>query len=125
VNANHPAAFGTRPSVLLACQESPDTEILDIFEILNHAHIVLGSISSVQMFDSVAREFFAFKTKLCFSVLKHFAVFDSASGASNGFIGIVNSAAMASFLGSQIGHANSAIHSAGCNKRNLIQTRHK
>jgi hypothetical protein len=67
--------------------------MLNILKVFDHAHSVFGPVSFVLMFMMAARKIFTLKAEFCFSILKHFAVFNFALGPGNGFIPVVNSAA--------------------------------
>jgi hypothetical protein len=74
------------------------------------------------MFQIIAGEILAFKTKLCSVGSKNFACLDFTSYAGNRFIGVRCSAARAFiFFVSQISHTNTTVHSAGGYKRKFIQ----
>ena len=121
MNANCSTAFGTCPFIRFVHEKPSDTKTLNIVKIFNHTHVVLGSVSLVQTSNVVTREFLAFKTKLHFAILKHFAVLDCAVSAGDRFVNIVNSATTTTVSRSQIRHANSAIHSAGRYKQRSIK----
>jgi len=124
MNANRACTPGASPSYLFILQKFPDTIIPDKFKIFDHAHIVFGSISFVQMFQIVAWEISAFKTKLCTVFEKNFAILDFTSNAGDWFIDIHPSATGTFIIFSQIGHTNAAVHTAGSYKRIFIQGFH-
>ena len=51
MNANHFTAFRTDPFLFFIPNEMPDPEFADHFEIVDHAHSVLISVSLVQLFQ--------------------------------------------------------------------------
>ncbi len=74
MDANDPAAARTFPAFLFAAEELSDTFLFDIFKVLEHAHPVFCPVSFVQMFQSLAGEYFTFKTILGFSFFEVFTV---------------------------------------------------
>jgi hypothetical protein len=93
VNTNRTFTSGASPFYVFTRQKFSHTEILNISKIFNHAHIVFGAVSCIQMFQIIAGEISAFKTKLRFAFSKKIAVLDFTSHAGNRFIGIRCSAA--------------------------------
>jgi hypothetical protein len=120
MDTNGASAFRTSPSCFFMGNKFSYTQFLYILKILDHAYMVFSSIPFIQMAQNVARKFLTFKTNPCFSFLKNFAVFDFTSSTSNGFMGICSPATETFILFSQISHANTTIHSAGCDKRCFI-----
>jgi hypothetical protein len=92
---------------------------LDVFEILDGAHVVSGSISLIHVLGLLAGKTVAFKTKLCIFLLKHFAVFDLAPENANGFVWVFHPASRAGVFVSQVSHAGSTVHSAGGDERDF------
>ena len=88
MNTNSAAALGTTPFHFFILNEFPYAQFFDVLKVLNHAHIVFGSIPFVQMTQMVAGDFITFKTKPCISLLKNFAIFDFTSYTGSSFIGI-------------------------------------
>jgi len=103
----------------LPAQELVDAVVSDKLEVIDHAHIVFSSVSSIQMFQILAGKTITSKTILCSTFLNDFAVFDFTSNNGNGFIGICCPATGASVSSCQIGHANPAVHSAWCDQASL------
>jgi hypothetical protein len=68
------------------------------------------------MLQSLAGMIFAFITIYCFAGLESCAVFNFASGNSNGFVIIKFSATRAFIFFSQVSQANAAIHATGSDK---------
>jgi hypothetical protein len=120
MDTNRTFTSGASPSYIFVLQKFSHTEFLNIFKIFDHAHIVFGPVSFVQMFQIIAREISAFKTKLCTAFLENFAGLDFTSHAGDRFIGVRCSAAGTFIFLSQISHANAAVHSAGGYKRKFI-----
>jgi hypothetical protein len=79
MHAHRTAAFGTLPALLLIPNKSPYTIILDITKVLDHAHMILGTIPFIQFLQSFAGKAFARKTKFKFTALYKFAILDLAS----------------------------------------------
>jgi len=103
----------------LPAQELVDAVVSDEFEVLNHAHIVFSSVSSIQMFQTTTGRIVTSKTELHLTFLNDFAVLDFASNNANCLIGICCPATGAFVPFSQIGHANPAVHSAWCDQASL------
>ena len=99
----------------LPAQEFIHAVISNELKIFYHAHVIFCAIALVQLFQSGA-VFFAFKTKLYFTFLNSFAVFDFTSNTANDFIGICCSATGTFIFFSQISHADAAVHAAGCDQ---------
>jgi hypothetical protein len=93
-------------------------------KVFNHAHIVFGSVSLVQMFEIVAGEISAFITKFSSAFVKDFAGLDLTSNTGNRFIGIYSPATDTFVLFSQISYADATVHSARGYKRSLTQGLH-
>ena len=113
------AAVGASPADFFVCDKLPNAEPLDVFEILDSARVVSGSIPLVHVLDLLAGETITLKTKLQIPLLKDFAVLDFASEDADGFIGVFHPATWAGVFVSQISHAGSAIHSAGGDERDF------
>jgi hypothetical protein len=116
MNTNRASTLGTSPFYVFILQKFSNTEIPNISKVFDHAHIVFGSISFIQMFQVLAREIITSKTILCFTFLKNSAIFDFTSSNGNGFIGICCPATGAFIFLSQISHANATVHATGSNK---------
>jgi len=58
--AYHTATLGASPLLLLFFQEFIDTIIPDIFQVLNHTHSEMCSVSLIKMLKSFAWKIFAF-----------------------------------------------------------------
>jgi hypothetical protein len=83
VNTDRAAAFRASPPDSFVGKKFSNPEILNMFEILDHAHAVFGSISFIQMLHRPTGKAFTFKTKFDFAFLNHSAIFDFASGNTN------------------------------------------
>jgi len=88
MNTNGISTFGTGPSYSFVSNEFSYAEFFYVFEIFNHAHIVLSSVSFIQMFQIVAGKIVTSKTILSFTFLNIFAIFNFTSNNGNGFTGI-------------------------------------
>ncbi len=117
MDADGAAAFGAIPSDFFVCGKLPNSKPLDVFEILDGAYVVSGSISFIHVLDLLAGKTIAFKTKLCIPLLQHFAVFDFAPEDADGFVGVFHSATWTGVFVSEKSHAGSAVHSAGGDER--------
>ena len=75
MNTDHLTTYGTNPFKLLILNEISDPNFIYHFEIINHAHSILGSVSLIQLFQPGAGETVtAFGTILGFSFGELFAV---------------------------------------------------
>lgn len=119
MDTNNASAFGAGPPDFFAGNKLPNSKSLDIFEILDHAHVVPGSISFIHVLHTLAGETVAFKAKLCLPLLNDFTIFDLASEDADGFAGVFHPATGACIFCSQISHANAAVHSTGSDERNF------
>jgi hypothetical protein len=95
----------------------PNAESLDVFEVLDGAHVVSGSISLVHVLDLLAGELVTLKAKFQIPLLKDFAVLDLAPEDADGFGGLFHSASRAGVFVSQVSHAGSTVHPAGGDER--------
>jgi hypothetical protein len=114
VNANSPVALGASPPRRLRFDKFPYAGFPDIFQIFDHAHAVVGPVSFIQMFQGIAGNLVAFKTVFCITFTEKYTGFYFTSDPRHGLFGIISSAPGAFVLFPQISHANSAVHSAGC-----------
>jgi hypothetical protein len=112
VNTDRAAAVRAGPSDFFVCHKLPNPKPANIFQILDHAHRVFGSISFIQVPYTLTGELLALKTKSRFGVLKEFAAFDLAPGTRYGVINISFSAAGAFVSCSQMSYTNPTVHSA-------------
>ena len=77
------ATFGTCPSAHLLLNEISYTDLLYVLKIINHAHTVFCSVSSVEVNQPVAGVFPAIEAILQIGSLEHFTLFYPAP--SSGF----------------------------------------
>ena len=111
------AAVGASPTDFFVCHKLPNAEPLDVFEILDGAHVVSGPIPFIHVLHLSAGKAVTFKTKLYIPLLKDFTVFDLAPEDADGFVWVFHPATWADVFVSQISHAGSAVHSAGSDER--------
>ena len=77
MNTNHFTAFGTNPFTFFIPNKRSDPNFIYHFEIINHAHAILDSISPIQLFQPGAREnITTIGTILGFAFSAFFAVSD-------------------------------------------------
>jgi hypothetical protein len=117
VNAKNRAASWTGPSFLFISDELPDTDFLDVHEILDHAHGILGSIAFIQVFQPIAGKTVTAETEPVFILCHILAFLDSTRGAGFGFDADVTPAAGTWILGSSVGDAKTTIYAAGGDQR--------
>ena len=92
MDTNNAAAKQALPSQSLSPDKFSDTGFFNLFKIIDHAHLVVQPVSLVQAVQVFARILFTLETILRLFFLKHFARFDFASDAGNGFAAIVSPA---------------------------------
>lgn len=56
INTNYFTAHGAEPVSFLIFNKTTYTELLYVFQIFNHTHIILSSIALIQMIQPAARE---------------------------------------------------------------------
>jgi len=115
VNADRAAAVRAVPTDLFVCHELPNSKLANGFQIFEHAHVVPGPISLIQLLQTRTGKLLTLKAKSWFCVLDVFTIFDPALGAIGGLMNIRASAAGTFVFFSQISQANAAVHSAGGN----------
>jgi len=98
MNAEHLTAFRAAPPFFFGSYEMSYAEFSNAFEIADHTHAVLGSITLIQMVQPVAGEAVTSKTVLNSGVNQLFAVLDSTCNAGFRFEAVVAPAAGAWFL---------------------------
>jgi len=64
VDTDGPAAVGASPSDFFVCDKLPNAKLLDVFKILDGAHVVSGSIPFVHVLDLLAGEAVTLEAKL-------------------------------------------------------------
>ena len=113
VDTDSAAAVGASPADFFVCHKLPNSKPLDVFEILDHAHVVSGSIPFIHVFHLLAGKTVTLEAELQIPLLKDFTVLDLASEDADGFIGVFHPATWAGVFISQVCHASAAIHSTG------------
>ena len=113
MNTEHLATLRTSPFFFLAPDEMPYAEFSNVFEIADHAHAILGSVSLIQMVQPGAWEAVTTKAVLGFGIHYLLAVLDSTCYAGFRFEAVVTSATWAWILISCVCDAEAAIHSTG------------
>jgi len=113
VHADYLAATGAFPSNIFLFDELSYTGITDIFEVLQHAHAVFGSVSFIQLLQSGAGVDSAGKAIFHFPLLEFIAVSDYTSDAAIRYILIAAPATRTNPFLPQMCVANTAIHAAG------------
>jgi hypothetical protein len=121
VNTNGAATFGTRPPQLFLSRKCPYAVCLYALKVLDHAHVVFGAVSFVQMLQVHTGKTVTINAVLYAGSLKRSAILDFASDNSDGFVSICTPAPGTSVLFSQIRHANATVHAAGGDKRVSVQ----
>jgi hypothetical protein len=86
---------------------------LDVFQVLQHAHLVLASIAFIQRFQSPARKYAAFITEFGIVQSEVIAIFDRAVRTRNSLDGFIFAATGAFILFPEISRADTAVHPAG------------
>jgi hypothetical protein len=92
VDTNRPTALRASPADFFVRHKLPNSKLLDVFEILDYAHVVSGSIPFIHVFDLLAGKAVALEAELQISLLRHFAVLDLAPEDADGFIGVFHPA---------------------------------
>jgi len=113
MNTYELAALGTGPSFLFVSNELSYAELLDVYEIVNHTHTILGSIAPIQVIKPVARKTVTVGTVADFSPHHLFAVLDSACDAGFRFETVVPPATGACLLVSRVCTTEAAVHPTG------------
>jgi len=116
MGTNGASALRTTPSHFFILDEFSYAPSFNVLKVFNHAHVVVGPISGIQMPQIIAGKFSAFKTKRCFSFFKNFAVFDFASDPGSWFIGVCPPAAGAFIFLTQVSYANATVHATWCDR---------
>jgi hypothetical protein len=116
VNADDASASGASILGPLSGKESLHAIFLDLTQVLDHAHLVCGSVSLIKILQALAGKTITSRTVLFSTFLHCLAVLDFASDNRNGFVGICCPATGASVLFSQESHAYSAVHSTRSNQ---------
>ena len=113
MNTNHPAAFGTSPLFFFVLNKLSYADLLYAYEIVNHTHTVLGSITLIQMIEPGTGK--AVTTEaIPGSTLRYFlTILDSACRAGFRFDTVVTATTGACLLISHICATETTIHSTG------------
>ncbi len=119
MNIYRAITFGARPSCHFGINKFANSKILDIFQIFNHAHVVSGAVSFIQMLQVGTGEIIALIAEFSVAVFEISAGFNLTLYAGNRFVA-VNPAAGAMILLTQIRHADAAVHAAGGDKGYFI-----
>jgi hypothetical protein len=117
MNTEQPAAPGTGPPFPFVSQEMSYAELLDVREIFDHAHAVLGPITLIQVVQPVAREPVAAEAVPGLTAPYVLTGLDPAGGAGLWFDAVVAPATGARILISCIRDTEAAVHSTGSNQR--------
>lgn len=113
MNTDYFTALGTCPPFLFILNEKSYADASYAFQIFNHTHSILGSITRIQMVEIRARKTLA-SPAICGSFIHQVdTILDAAHNAGLRFVGIIPPASRAGFLNSHIGEADSTVHSAG------------
>lgn len=116
MDADSSSAIRASPADFFVCDKLSNAKLPYIFEILDGAHVVSSSISFIHVLDPFTGKTVTLEAELQIPLLKCFAVFDFAPKDADGFIGVFHPATRAGVLVPQVGHAGSAVHSAGSNQ---------
>ncbi len=113
MNTYQPTAPGTGPPFLFVFHEMSYPELLYVQEIVDHAHAILGSITCIQVTQSVARKPVTAEAVPAFTAPNPLTVLDQAGDAGLWFDVVVAAATGAWILISCIGDTEVAVHSTG------------
>jgi hypothetical protein len=83
VDADYASAAGAVVLRQLCREKCLHATLLDLAQVLEHAHVVLNSVSSVQVLQPITSKILTLKTESCSPVLEDFASLDSALGDGN------------------------------------------
>ena len=117
MNTYELAALGTGPPFLFVSNELSYAELLDVHEIVNHTHTILGSIALIQVIQPVARKPVAAEAVPDFTLLYFVTVLDQTHNTGFWFDAVVASATGACLLISCICATEATVHSTGGNQR--------
>jgi hypothetical protein len=113
VAADKPAAFPALPFFLLVSEEGLNATFFGVGKVSHHAHVVVSTITLVDMLDLVTGESAAPVTILPAVFFQLEAVFDPAASATFILICIIIPASRTLLFFPQIGGAQGAVHAAG------------
>lgn len=120
MHTNHFTTFRTNPFYLFISSELPDSNLVDHFEIFDHAHSIFGSVSLIQLPQPGARESVTvIRAKSCFSFGYLFAVSDFACGTVFRFLAFpvfVSKTTRTCVFFSNKSPTEAAVHSTWCNQ---------
>lgn len=117
MHAEHLAALRTGPAHLFAAEEVLYAVLLDVLQVVHHAHPVLGPVTSIQTIQPVARKPVAFETVSGGARLSVLTTLDAAMDAGLCFAAVSAAATGAWIQVSCIGAAEAAVHPAGSDQR--------
>jgi hypothetical protein len=86
-------------------QKSVNALILDLPEVVHHAHAVFEAVTGVQLLQAFTGHLLALVTEVGWGVLDRLAVLDDASLTGRWFVLIIFPASRASVLGTLVCHA--------------------
>jgi hypothetical protein len=89
---------------------------VDVLQIFEHAHVVSGPVSLIQLLHADTGKLLTLKAKSRFHVLEVFTIFDPAMDAVVRLTCVDVPAAGTFVFFSQISQADTAVHSAGGNE---------
>jgi len=110
-------ALGTGPRCLFVFQEASDAELLYVYEIVDHAYTILGSIAPIQVIQPVARKAVATEAVPEVTLPNLLTVLDPAGDAGYCFGAVVAPTTGASGLLSSKCATEAAVHSTGSDQR--------
>ena len=113
MNTNDLAAFGACPSAHLLLDEISYTDLLYVLKIINHAHTVFCSVSSVEVVQPVAGVLPAIEAIPQIGSLEHFTPFYPAQSPGFRLQIVISPAPRTRILFPDIGAAEAAVHPAG------------
>ena len=117
MDAQQGAALRTRPPHLLPGDKGVKANLLNLEEVLHHAHAVLGAVSLVELTQSNTGKARAIGAELPASCL---ASLDLAGNACLALSAVIASAARAAIPGLQKGAAEAAIHATRGDKSDRV-----
>ena len=109
--------ISNRPLFLFISNELSYSVFMYVFEIVNHAHTIFGSIALIQVPQPGARKTVAIETEPRFALCYVFTIFNFTGNAVFRFQTVLAPAAGATVLISDIGPAEATVHAAGRDQR--------
>jgi len=115
--AYHFAAIRASPLLPLLFKESIDAFVSDVFQVLDHAQVVFGSVTLVEGLESAAGEVLAFMTEPYKSLSNKVAMLFHestvlAAWQATGAVSPLEPSPVNVVFQSQIAHAHTAVHPA-------------